>query len=143
MIFFKDLKAHLEKKHPQHPPDVIARLAGAVLNELFGTPSTEESFKSFAEEYRPAIDEALRHIPVAFERLRIPLTDALRVQFLCDSREGVDSRAVLSRARDLGVLIVDREIPLPKTFMNQVRRLGVAYNLLAPLDIPEKTDTQP
>lgn len=138
MIFFKDLKTHLQKEHPHRPPGVIARLAGAVLNELFGTPGTEEPHQRFAEEHRAAIEETLREVPVVFERLRIPLTDALRVQFLCDSREGIDSQGVLSRARDLGVLIVDREVPLPKTFMNQVRRLGVAYHILSPMDIPEE-----
>jgi hypothetical protein len=138
MIFFINLKSLLEQQHPPRPPAYVARLTGAVLNELFGTPSTEEPFKTFAEDNRPAVDEALQGIAGSFDKLRIPLTDALRIQFLCDSREGIDSHAVLSRARDLGVLIVDREIPLPKTFMNQVRRLGVAYNLLVPVEIPEE-----
>lgn len=140
MIFFKNLKSRLEQQHPTQPPDYIGRLSGAVLNELFGTPSAEEPFKSFAEDNRPAIDAALQDIAASFENLRIPLTDALRMQFLCDSREDIDSRSVLSRARDLGVLIVDREIPLPKTFMNQVRRLGIAYNILIPFEIPEESN---
>ena len=58
--------------------------------------------------------------------------------FVAHFRMASISQAVLSRARDLGVLIVDREVPLPKTFMNQVRRLGVAFNLLSPMDIPEE-----
>jgi hypothetical protein len=138
MIFYKNLRAHLGKKHPDRTPEHIGRLSGAVLNELFGCPNAAEPFKSFAEKNRAAIDRELHQVAADFEPFRIPLTDALRVQFLCDSREGVDGQAVLSRARDLGVLIVDREVPLPKTFMNQVRRLGVAFNLLAPMDIPEE-----
>ena len=138
MIFFKNLKSRLEQQHPAQAPAYIGRLSGAVLNELFGTPSTEEPFKRFAADNRPAIDAALQDIAASFENLRIPLTDALRTQFLCDSREGIDSRSVLSQARELGVLIVDRETPLPRTFMNQARRLGVAYNLLVPFEIPEE-----
>ena len=138
MIFFKSLKPHLEERHPDRPPEYIGRLSGAVLNELFGATNTAEPFKSFAERNREIIDGELQQVAENFESLRIPLTDALRVQFLCDSRQGIDSQAVLSRARDLGVLIVDREVPLPKTFMNQVRRLGVAFNLLTPMDIPEE-----
>ncbi len=138
MILFKDLRPHLERKYPHRPPEDISRLSGAVLNALFGTPSAQEPHREFAEANRAAIDDALNQVPEAFEKLRIPLTDALRVQFLCDSRQGVDSAAVLSRARDLGILIVEREVPLPRTFMNQVRRLGVAYGLLAPLDLPQE-----
>jgi hypothetical protein len=139
MIFFKSLKPRLEQKHPEQPAEYVSRLSGAVLNELFGTPSAVEPFKSFAEDNREVIEAELKELASNFDNLRIPLTDALRVQFLCDSREDIDSQAVLSRARDLGVLIVEREVPLPKTFMNQVRRLGVALNLLTPTEIPEES----
>lgn len=68
------------------------------------------------------------------------MTDALRVQFLCDTLEGIDSDPVLKRARDLGILIVNREVPLPRTFMDLVRRLGVAHNLLQPSVLPDEND---
>lgn len=140
MILFKNLKPHVEKKYPGDTPAYATRMTGAIVNELFGTPSDVEPFKTFTEDNRAAIEEEMGLVAGTFGELRIPLTDALRVQFLCDDREGIDSQASLSRAKDLGILIVDRDVPLPKTFMNQVRRLGVAFGLLSPLDIPEESD---
>jgi hypothetical protein len=64
------------------------------------------------------------------DHLRIPLTDALRIQFLCDSHEGIDSTAVLERAERQEILIVEREVPLPGAFMSVVRSFGRAYGIL-------------
>jgi hypothetical protein len=63
--------------------------------------------------------------------MRIPLTDALRVQFLCDYQEGIDSSEILQRAKQFNLLILDREVPLPASFLNLARRLGGAFDLLA------------
>jgi hypothetical protein len=62
--------------------------------------------------------------------MRIPLSDGLRVLFLCDSMEGIDSSPVLVRADELGILLHDRPVPLPKNFLELVRRLGKSFNLL-------------
>jgi hypothetical protein len=131
-IFFKKLRIHLSAKHPGQEPSHISMLAGAVLNDLFGAPAAEERFAVFAVENRSLIEEELGSLAVEFAEMRIALTDALRVQFLCDHQEGVDSTHVLSHARDLGVLLVDREAPLPASFMNLVRKLGAAFHVLAP-----------
>jgi hypothetical protein len=69
------------------------------------------------------------------------LTDALRIKFLCDSLEGIDSGPVLVRAERLGILLVDRKVPLPKTFMDLVRRVGVAHNLLQPSAFADEGET--
>ncbi|MCE5242946.1 MAG: hypothetical protein LLF99_07080, partial [Desulfobacteraceae bacterium] len=66
-----------------------------------------------------------------FPEMRIPLTDALRIQAVCDFQEGMDTSSVLERAKQSGILIVDRELPLPAPFMNLVRKLGSAFGLLA------------
>jgi hypothetical protein len=129
MIFFKELRASLLRKHAGEPA-YAGKLAGAVLNELFGTPNLQAEFVSFAEENKKIIDGELARLPSAFEKLRIPLTDGLRVQFLCDAMEGIDSQNILLRAKELQILIDDREVPLPKNFLSLVRRLGEAYGLL-------------
>ena len=129
MIFFKKLKAHLARKYPD--PAYSRRLAGAIVNDLFGTPNPEEPFASFVVENRPRIDEEMAGIASNFAEMRIPLTDALRIQFLCDHQEGIDSTSALVRARELHILLVDREVPLPAQFMNLVRRLGEAFGFLA------------
>ncbi len=137
MIFFKELKNQLSEAHPDQDAAYNSKLAGAILNELFGAPNTQEPFASLVNENSSRLDEEMKTISVQFEALRIPLTDALRVQFLCDSQDGFDTESILSRARELGVLIEDREIPLPNTFMNMVRKLGVAHKILAPLESDE------
>ena len=138
MVFFKELKVRLAEKHAQMDDRYISRLSGAVVNELFGTPSKEEPFIAFAKENAGIIEETLAGIPAEQPDLLPALTDALRVQFLCDSREGIDSQVLLNRAKELNILQLERDIPLPKNFMTFVRRLGVAHNLLQPLNIPEE-----
>ena len=65
--------------------------------------------------------------------MRIPLTDALRVQYLCDSHEGINSESILEKAGRMKILISEREAPLPGAFMSIVRSFGVAYKILEPL----------
>jgi hypothetical protein len=130
MILFKRLREYLSRKYPDSGHSYINKLSGAIINDLFGGPNPDQVFVGFAEKNKSRIDEELRNIPTEFEKLRIPLTDALRVQFLCDHQEGIDSSAVLRRARELGILISDREVPLPAKFVSLVRKLGSADELL-------------
>ncbi len=140
MLFFKKLRDDFEGRYGHRAPDYAPKLAGAVLNEFFGTVNPEEGFLRFARENQAVIRDELAHLAVRHENLRIPLTDALRVQFLCDSHEGVEGdEAVLTRARDLGVLITERDVPLPRTFLTLVRRLGSAAGVLVPPTIREET----
>jgi hypothetical protein len=131
MILFKELKPYLGEKYPQRGADFAGRLSGAVINELFGTPNPDPTFAAFAQAHRVIIHDELGLLAVRHPNLRIALTDALRIQFLCDHQEKIDSSAVLSRADELGILVVEREVPLPATFMNMVRTLGNRLNLLA------------
>lgn len=131
MILFKEVKPYLGEKYPDRGVEFAGRLVGAVINELFGTPNPARDFAAFAEEHRGLIADEMALLAVRHPNLRIPLTDALRIQFLCDRQENIDSIAVLSRAEQLGILITEREIPLPATFINMVRSLGNRLNLLA------------
>ena len=130
MIFFKKLNGLLSGKYPDQDKMYVSMLSGAILNDLFGTLNPEEPFKSFTEENRSRIEEELGCVAAEFEDMRIPLTDALRMQFLCDSQEGNDSSAVMSRAEELGIMLKERDLPLPHHFMELVRRLGSAFNLI-------------
>ena len=140
MVLFKELKAHLAEAYPAKDPGFAGRLSGTILNDLFGIENLMEPFAGFKREHQDLITRELQALPRRFAELRIPLTDALRIQFLCDSREGINSESILVRAKECGILMINREIPLPKFFMNLVRRLGVAHNILDPeavLAIPE------
>jgi hypothetical protein len=130
MIFFRKLKDHLSVTYKEKDANYISMLSGAVLNDLFGTPNEQEPFASFGVENKKEIQETLEGVSENFEEMRIPLTDALRIQFLCDSQEGHDSTETLSRAAELGILLKERDVPLPKNFLELVRRLGSAFGLI-------------
>ena len=130
MICFKELKDVVAKATPAAKGDYVGKLTGAVVNEIFGTPNEEESFQSFSREHQRDIDRVMEMIPQELEKMRIPLTDALRMQYLCDGMEMRDSVKLLERAEKNGILMKDRELPLPHHFIELVRRLGSSYGLL-------------
>lgn len=130
MVFFRKLKPYIAGKYPEHDAQWGSRLCGAIINDLFGSSSGEEPFSTFAEANKTVIERETNALPGIFPEMRIPLTDALRIQTMCDFQEGMDTSFVLERARQSGILIVDRELPLPAPFMNLVRKLGSAFGLL-------------
>ena len=141
MVFFKEIKAILEKKHLDKDLSSYLMLAGAITNELFGTPNPEEKFVAFRQENRGLIEEEMSGLAENLPHLRNSLTDALRIQTLCDSQEGIDDSGVLQKAEALGVLVKDRNLPLPSAFMTLVRGLGEQYQLVvAPVQISPEED---
>ena len=131
MIFFKELKEHLAKKYPEEV-SYSGMLAGAMMNQLFGTPNTQEKFALFAEENRDRIETELGEVSTQFKDLCILLTDALRVHFLCNEQEGIgeNNEEVLRKAKEYGILIEERDVPLPKGFMELVYKVGKAHGLV-------------
>ena len=141
MIFFKEIKGIIEKKHPDKDLSTHLMLAGAVTNELFGTPNPEEKFVAFRRDNQELIEEEMSSLAQNLSHLRNVLTDALRVQTLCDNQEGVEDTGVLQAAESLGVLVKDRNLPLPSAFMTLVRGLGEQYELVvAPIQISPEED---
>jgi len=132
MVVFKTLRTALARQHPESGREYQALLAGALTSELFGANNPGERFANFRREHRADIEQALLGLGDTLGDLRHPLTDALRIQALCDHQEGADSTAILIQAKQLGVLIEEREIPLPSAFMTAVRQLGSQHQLIAP-----------
>ncbi len=132
MILFMKIRDKAEADYPGEDRGYYGMLAGATVNHLFGTPNPEERFMTFARENQGRVDEILGDVPAEMESLCIPLTDAIRMQFLCDHQEGIEdgSGEVLKRAKDYGILLEERNAPLPKQFMNLVYTVGKAYGLV-------------
>ncbi len=144
MVFFLRARKSLQERYTDKGEEFPRLLAAAILNRLFGTPNPEEPYRGFAQRNRELVDQELSRVPEQFPELLIPLTDALRIHFLCNHCEGMPdlSAEILARARDYGILIEDRDVPLPKGFMNLVHRIGEAYGLLQSADEKSKGNKQ-
>ncbi len=138
MILFKELRVLLSRKYPALEAQSLAMLTGAVTNELFGSLNMEEKFREFRRQNRATIEQELLALAQELPDLAAPLTDALRMQALCDQASGEDEEKnsingrILTHASEIGLLINERELPLPSTFMTMVRNLGDAHRLLTP-----------
>ncbi len=132
MVLYKEVRANLIQKRPDLDKTHLAMLAGSITNEVFGTQNPEQKFVRFCEENWGDIEQELLNIKEELAPLCPLLTDALRIQTLCDHQEGDDGSPVLLRAKELDFLVEERDIPLPSTFMTSVRELGKQHNLLIP-----------
>jgi hypothetical protein len=133
MVLFKEIRPYLEKRYRQMAPADNARLTGVLINGLFGVVNMEKTVADFAANHNHIVEQEMKAFASNFDHLKIPLTDALRIQYLCDTQEGIDSETVLEKARKLDILIEDRDVPLPGAFMSLVRSFGVAYKILEPM----------
>lgn len=132
MVLFKELRLHLAKKMPDQDGARLSLLAGSITNEVFGTRNPEEKFVLFRQENRAVIEQELLSLKSEMPQLCEVITDALRIQTLCDHQQGQDTSRVLSLAQEFGILVADREIPLPSSFMKMIRELGEQHRLVIP-----------
>ena len=84
------------------------RLAGALINDLFGTVPADESVVAFARAQRALVEAAMRGLAAHSGKLRPLITDALRMHCICDGQEGVNTTASLLMARAIGLLEEER-----------------------------------
>ena len=131
MVLYLELKGILEKKFKDDdPPRNIQRLAGAIANDIFGIYPERGEPAKFAAAHRLEIEEGIKNIASSFPDLLPYLTDALRMQTLCDYQEGTNSLPTLLRAQALDILLEERPMPMPSTFMTMARTLGTQYGLV-------------
>jgi len=133
MVFFKETRANLLRKKPALDTSHLVMLAGSITNEVFGSQNPEEKFVRFCKENRSDIEQELLSIKDDLASLCPVLTDALRIQTLCDHQEGDDSSTILLKAKEFNFLVEDRDVPLPSSFMTSVRELGTQHDLLLPM----------
>jgi hypothetical protein len=134
LVLFGQLKEKLTGKYPDWNPGEFRRLVGCVVNDLFGTPARDKESLEFAREHIDVVEKELRAMADNVPDMLSFLTDALRMQTLCDHEEGVNSLPTLLRARAVGVLQEERAVPMPSTFMLAVRQLGSTHGLLKPME---------
>lgn len=132
MVFFKELRTQISKRFPELEQKDQLMLSGALTNELFGTRNQEARFVQFRDNHKTVIEQELLGLATNLADLRPYITDALRVQTLCDRHEGSENSAVLEAADRIGILIKDRDIPLPSVFITFARGLGDQHQLITP-----------
>lgn len=130
IILFKELRDLLRQKRSDWDDAYALQVTAAVINDLFGVQNQEATSVEFSQNNRQAISETLAMLGAERANLRIPLTDALRTMVLCDYQEGRDSSPLLQQAQERGILLQDRDLPLPNQFIDLVRRLGTAMGIL-------------
>jgi len=133
MLLFKALRQSIHDRHIDRTEVEHARLAGAVINNLMGDPSTDAEVASFASANRHLAELELRNLARTCAPLMPLLTDALRIKAICDNQEGIHSIPTLLMAKALGILQEERDLPLPSTFMLNVRRLAAEHGLIVPM----------
>ncbi|MBM9518548.1 hypothetical protein JWG39_01800 [Desulforhopalus vacuolatus] len=132
MIFYRETKKVLVSRDKKRDSAEAALLAGAITGEVFGTLNPGEKFVLFRQQHRAEIEQELLSLRSNLPELCQHITDALRVQALCDHQEGNNSTALLHKAKSNGYLTEERETPLPSSFMTSIRELGAIFDLVIP-----------
>jgi hypothetical protein len=134
MILYQRLKEDVQARYQDWSDQEKIRLAGAVVNNLFGTEAADPEVNAFARKHRELIEQELRELKTRVDDLIPHLTDAMRMQTICDNHEGVHSIPCLLMAKELGLLDEQRVLPMPSTFMIAVRKLGAEYGLVEAME---------
>ncbi len=132
MVLYSCLRSQLSAEDSTRDSTEVALLAGAVTGEVFGSLNPEKKFVQFRSRHHAEIEQLLLSLATTLPELCPHLTDALRVQVLCDHQQGEDSSHLLVKAKNSGWLDEQRQTPLPSSFMTSVRELGAAFGLVIP-----------
>lgn len=143
MVLYRTLKENLADRFTDWSAARQGRLAGAVVNNLFGTEGLDPQMAEFARSHRDLVEKELRALPDSCRDLKPFITDALRMQAICDNQEGKHSLGSLLIARELGLLVEDRGLPLPSTFMLSVRNLAAAHGIIEQVQAAPPPEDRP
>lgn len=134
MVLYKVLRQSVHDRYVDRPDIYHTQLAGAVINNLFGTRPLDEAVSAFATGNRELVERELRDLKDSVADLIPVITDALRMKTICDNQEGIHSIPSLLMAKALGLLQEERDLPMPSTFMLQVRALASVHGLIEPME---------
>ena len=134
MVLFKALRQNVHDRYVDQDDNYHTHLAGAVINNLFGTLPMDEEVINFAGNHRELVERELHGLKESVSELIPIVTDALRMKTICDNQEGIHSIGSLLMAKALGILQEERVLPMPSTFMLQVRLLASTHGLIEPME---------
>ncbi len=134
MVLFKLLRQSVHDRYVDQTEEYHNQLAGAVINNLFGTQPLDGAITAFGAANRELVERELRELSLTVQALIPIITDALRMKTICDNQEGIHSIPSLLMAKALGIFQEERELPLPSTFMLQVRTLAAHHGLVETME---------
>jgi len=134
MVLFKVLRQSMHDRYVDQNDIYHTQLAGAVINNLFGTQPMDEGVAVFASNNRTLVERELHELKSSVKELIPIITDALRMKTICDNQEGIHSIGSLLIAKALGILQEERDLPMPSTFMLQVRTLASVHGLVESME---------
>ena len=102
MILFKVLREKVHDRYDDQNEAYHTQLAGAVINNLFGTQAMDEGIREFATANRELVERELHELKETVQHLVPIITDALRMKTICDNQEGIHSIGSLLIAKALG-----------------------------------------
>ena len=143
MILYRRLKDDVQVRYQDWSDQEKIWLAGAVVNNLFGTEAADKEVSIFARKHRELVEQELRDLKSRVSDLIPLLTDGLRMQTICDNHEGIHSIPCLLMAKELGLLDEERVLPMPSTFMIAVRQAGAKYGLVEAMKATEPPEDPP
>lgn len=107
-----------------HDRETAAKLAAAVVNELFADPPGNAEGASFLDSNRDLVLKEIRSLR-SDDDTRIALTQTMRVKclvaFARGKRSAQDIHDPVSRLREWGLLVAGGEMPSPSTYLPIVR----------------------
>jgi hypothetical protein len=134
MVLFKELRQSVHDRYVDQSETFHTQLAGAVINNLFGTQPVDAEVSTFGNSNRELVERELHDLKNSVGNLIPVITDTLRMKTICDNQEGIHSIGSLLMAKALGLLQEERDLPLPSTFMLQVRMLASSHGLIEPME---------
>jgi hypothetical protein len=143
MILFKVLRQSVHDRYLDQADSYHIQLAGAAINNLFGTQPIDGAVVAFAAANRELVELELRGLSGRCQSLIPLLTDSLRMKTICDNQEGIHSIPSLLMAKTLGILQENRPLPLPTTFMMQVRLLAAEHGLVESMPVAPPPEGSP
>lgn len=133
MVLYRKLRDFVAPRLPEQSAAFHGLLAGAVVNDLFGPPpDLPETAAAFMSNNGELIAQERQAFASELPEMKIIITDALRIETICELLAGLPDPGLLQRAESAGILLSEREMPLPNTFIDMARRLGKAHGLLTP-----------
>ena len=127
IVVYVKVKKISVQHQPKFDENAIRQLTAQFMNIMFDAQYPTGKFSDIAG--LEDVQQIILSVSLEHPELTTLITDTLRIQYLCDQETGLDRKEPLVNAEKLGILQVDRSIPLPKSFIELANRLGNDYGL--------------